>query len=937
MTDGNRLDNDAHRKAAAYARQPSIWAAPAKPPPAEPIAKRMVAVTRTVLGVITLSVVPPLILWVIFGNPVDLLPSWNTIGDFLGDDRAQPPRDLVVPVITAALWFLWAAMMLLLLGSLLSVVAGIRMPHWRLPAPLHRILFGLAGSAAVTLVTTPHAAPVSTVEAPATSAVPEVNQPGHTGLQPGTVTLLVGDARYEYEVKRGDTLSKIARRWLGDPDRWPEICRLNRHRHVADGARLTDCDLIYPGWQLRLPPDARPPATTPPEHPPQHDTHPPRKPATPPTSSARQDGTASSSTAPTTTGPGPRTTAPTDEPTAPRTQAPGADRDDGVTLPSHGWISLGLATTIAALAALLRLNQRRRASLARPIPVTTGPAQTPIPPELAVADAAGRRTLEPDIDPNDEEQTRPGVRPAPPELPAPIGVTATGAQVSLFDLPGPGVTLHGPGAEPVARAVIASALATGVLEHPVARPIVVTTAELLHRLLPDGVEVTGLDPHHSTFDGERLLLLEDSGAAVTHAEEELIGRRRLLDTFDATSIAELNTRGDHAEAQPPYVLLIDPAHREAGRIAAIAAHRHTVHLHTVVLGELDSIPGLTIAADGTVTAADHAEQILGGRLSTLAASDFAHLLAMIADAAARPEQGHDIDNPIRTDDADRGETPGLYGEPISDLPARTVAHPHVQLSVLGQVTVTTASGPITTGMRTGSYAVLALLAAHPHGRTLDQIAADLLPDTDPAVAVKRLRTDINTARRVLRAATGPAKPMFIIHDPATSRYRLDPDLIEVDLWRMLTAIHQANTATDDIQALAALHEAADLYAGDFAEGQDRAWITDYATTYRHQILGVYTRIAEILEPDQPDTAVTTLEQAIQHDPVNEELYQRVMRIHGRQRRPDAVRRTLHRLENQLAELGVAEPSEATRRVAARQLHPTPSPTASLPQRTRTPG
>jgi hypothetical protein len=47
-----------------------------------------------------------------------------------------------------------------------------------------------------------------------------------------------------------------------------------------------------------------------------------------------------------------------------------------------------------------------------------------------------------------------------------------------------------------------------------------------------------------------------------------------------------------------------------------------------------------------------------------------------------------------------------------------------------------------------------------------------------------------------------------------------------------------------------------------------------------------------------------------------------MRIHGRQHRPDAVRRTLRRLENQLAELGGAEPSEATRRVAARQLRPT---------------
>ncbi|GAA0569493.1 hypothetical protein GCM10010172_62330 [Paractinoplanes ferrugineus] len=44
-----------------------------------------------------------------------------------------------------------------------------------------------------------------------------------------------------------------------------------------------------------------------------------------------------------------------------------------------------------------------------------------------------------------------------------------------------------------------------------------------------------------------------------------------------------------------------------------------------------------------------------------------------------------------------------------------------------------------------------------------------------------------------------------------------------------------------------------------------------------------------------------------------------MRIHGRLGRPDAVRRTLHLLENRLAELGESEPSEATCRVAARQL------------------
>src|SRR6266511_1336531 len=77
-----------------------------------------------------------------------------------------------------------------------------------------------------------------------------------------------------------------------------------------------------------------------------------------------------------------------------------------------------------------------------------------------------------------------------------------------------------------------------------------------------------------------------------------------------------------------------------------------------------------------------------------------------------------------------------------------------------------------------------------------------------------------------------------------------------------------------------------------------------------------------LEADQPEQAIAVLEAAIGRDPVNEELYQRVMRIHGRLGRPDAVRRTMQVLEDRLADLGEAEPSEATRRVAARQLKPT---------------
>lgn len=821
-----------------------------------------------------------------------------------------------------------------------------------LGAVLFDLMRGIAGP-------TPGAAADAAARRPAVavaaapSVVTVVTLPAQTGprpaftttsITPTTVATTTANATKEepararnessgtHRVTAGDNLWDIAEQRLGDPHRWREIYVLNRGHEQANGYALTDPDEIHIGWVLDLP--ARDPAPTVP------DTE-PAAPATPATADvvpAVPAPSSSTTTSPSTpASPAPSTPAPsTAHTTPPGTPAPAVsvpdegtgardDRHIGITLPSQGWISLGLAATIAALGALLRLHRRRHARLGAPIPVRTGPTRPPVPPGLALAEAAGRRDLTPDTDPehdpaDSDTPRRHGARPTSPVVSAPIGVDGSGAEVSLFALPGPGLALRGPGAEPVARAVLASALATGVYDPPNVRPVVVTTPNVLARLLPDGAEATGLDPDGITFDGERLILLADTAAAVTHAEEEMIGRRRLLDTIDAETIADLNARTDHIEHQPPYVLLIDGGQRHAGRIAAVAAHRSALHLHPVVLGDLDGARTVECAADGTTPG--------GGRFATLAASDLAQLIAMIAESAARPEPGTDIDEPAAEVDSlpERDEadevTPPAALEPLVDLPAASGdSPPLVRLTVLGPVTVTTDAGPVTTGMRSGSYAALALLAAHPHGRTLEQIAADLHPDTDPTAAAKRIRTDITTARRVLRTATGTNEAKFIVYDPATSRYHLDPDTIEVDLWRMLTAISEANTATDDTTALAALREAADLYGGDFAEGQDRAWITDYATTHRHQILNVYARIAEHLEAEQPDAAVAALEAAVLRDPVNEELYQRIMRIHGRQHRPDGVRRTLRRLETQLADLGGAEPSEATRRVADRQLHP----------------
>ncbi|MER7247709.1 hypothetical protein [Kribbella sp. NPDC000426] len=56
-----------------------------------------------------------------------------------------------------------------------------------------------------------------------------------------------------------DCLWDIAERYLGEGRRYKEIYDLNKNKLQPDGRRLTNPDLIMPGWQVRLPSDAKGP------------------------------------------------------------------------------------------------------------------------------------------------------------------------------------------------------------------------------------------------------------------------------------------------------------------------------------------------------------------------------------------------------------------------------------------------------------------------------------------------------------------------------------------------------------------------------------------------------------------------------------------------------------------------------------------------------
>ncbi|MEL4505901.1 hypothetical protein AAEX63_14290 [Luteococcus sp. H138] len=173
-------------------------------------------------------------------------------------------------------------------------------------------------------------------------------------------------------VHEGDTLAQLARTHLGDPERWPEIYEASRSASQPDGARLTDPDIILPGWTLTIPGQTAP-AT---EKKPQVVSRTPK-----PTDRPRTTASQTSTPAP---APSPSSAASTARAHSTATPAAAPVNDeveahDGV---SASWLLTGLASGggLLAASALMVLRRRRvvQASHRRPGRQITLP-----PPELA--------------------------------------------------------------------------------------------------------------------------------------------------------------------------------------------------------------------------------------------------------------------------------------------------------------------------------------------------------------------------------------------------------------------------------------------------------------------------------------------------------------------------------------------------------------------------
>ncbi|MGK5680199.1 BTAD domain-containing putative transcriptional regulator [Actinoplanes sp. URMC 104] len=662
---------------------------------------RLIAALRWMLAAAVLLIGAPLGFAVGGGLPHQM-PSVQQVQMW-----SQAPLEAGNAAITAwiAVWLIWSVIAGLVVAAILRRVARVRWERLvaHLPAPMQGLVATVVGATALTAplaASTAHAAPPSAASGDTHDVSPGIG----SGHQPTPQAALdaaaqaASTSRDHVIVREGDTLSSIAERCLGDANAWPAIFALNRGTDYPDvGGRFTDPDVIYPGWTLKLPPTATTPNT--PDHvpPARSGTDEPR-----PEPTEKHDPSAPTSSRP----PAPATTtapAPTEEPgganTAPGMPAehsatyvptpngtPGAsDASPGVQLTSGSWLEAGLATAVAAAAALIWAHRRRRyhrrplspelrlddPDLAAMPPVVTEirrrlrimlePATTAstatstalIPAQAAEAgdDDADRSGPAAGLTKEAADgPQRPGdTRPVAPTLTKPVAVA----------WPTSGLGLTGPGAVAAARGFLATAVANSDPQAPAGRVVLpAITAVMLFG-----------DAGHTLPAGDRVTITTDLEEALNLLEQQILQRTRLLQDHEADTIAGVRTADPHEQPAPPILLLADAtdSHNDT-RIAALLSQGHRFDIHGILLGDWPSGDTVVVDTDGSTTPAatdDHSQQLADlDRVTVLTQADALAVLATLLEAHTGPPHPQTKAHPLQTT-AQPPATPGTADGSLS--------------------------------------------------------------------------------------------------------------------------------------------------------------------------------------------------------------------------------------------------------------------------------
>ncbi|MBB6174952.1 outer membrane protein OmpA-like peptidoglycan-associated protein/DNA-binding SARP family transcriptional activator [Nocardiopsis mwathae] len=529
----------------------------------------------------------------------------------------------------------------------------------------------------------------------------------------------------------------------------------------------------------------------------------------------------------------PAAEAPEPESRAPDSEQGGAaanEREDGAVVVLELPSGLLLVSTAAGgVAAGFAFGRRRRT--ASP---TSGRAQPAEVPE-EVADDVPAATAEP---------------PTPGTAAGPALRMDTRSVVDL----GRGIGITGAGTHDAARSLLSAALQP-MGGTPSLRLIV--PVEDLNLLL--GGE--GAD-----------LLAERAAPAVTVAESVEDAITLMHADFLARHPDDdiLAPSGDETEerSQMPLLLLATP---DSGRTSEIETLlRQDSDMTAVLLGPWPA-GSCTISREHTVVATSRDLDYLQGAHWPGTGQD--SVLRMIAALPPRtPDRPRDDGVDVPRGSSASAAAPRPYQPPAAGevSPQADEGLPPVAVQVLGRVSIVVRGEPLTLRRHT-AFEVTAYLAVHPEGVMLERAIDDMWPGENTARATRRFHDASSALRTSLRDALGDADAHVILHENA--RYRLNPQLVGLDLWELETALSEvensAQPAAQHVLRRIASYE-------DFAAEGAYAWAEEYRLRLRRRVIDA---VLHCCASSGYGTARTLLTRAVDIDPYNDDVHHALIRLH----------------------------------------------------------
>jgi DNA-binding SARP family transcriptional activator/predicted ATPase len=213
----------------------------------------------------------------------------------------------------------------------------------------------------------------------------------------------------------------------------------------------------------------------------------------------------------------------------------------------------------------------------------------------------------------------------------------------------------------------------------------------------------------------------------------------------------------------------------------------------------------------------------------------------------------------------------------------------LRIRLLGEFSLTYDDEPLTGLNKPRLQSLLAYLILHAGAPVARQhLAFVLWPDTDEAKARNNLRQGLHQLRQAL-----PEPDRFLAADGQALSWQPNPgQLIDVQLFqRALAEAEAAERRAEGAAVQQALEGALASYSGDLLPSCYDDWIIPERERLQQQRHQAVRKLVEVLEAQQAyPRALQTAQQLLRLDPLAEETYMALMRLHSRNHDRQGVRR-----------------------------------------------